>query len=82
MVCGVLLFWGMVKSVFVGFVVRLVVFGVVGVGVVILVVGYGNYCYGCLCVDIGVRSDVSKVFVEDFVMFIAIIERRDDKKFS
>ncbi|KAL0672877.1 hypothetical protein Bca4012_000858 [Brassica carinata] len=78
---GVFSLWGTVKSVSVGSAARLVVSGVAGIGVMAMA-GYGNYCYGRLCADIGVRSDTSKVPVEDLVMLIAIIERRDDKKSS
>nr|VDC86519.1 unnamed protein product [Brassica oleracea] len=78
---GVLSLWGTVKSLSVGSAARLVVSGVAGFGVMAMA-GYGNYCYGRLCADIGVRSDTSKVPVEDLVMLIAIIERRDDKKSS
>ncbi|CAN6806078.1 unnamed protein product [Brassica oleracea] len=78
---GVLSLWGTVKSLSVGSAARLVVSGVAGIGVMAMA-GYGNYCYGRLCADIGVRSDASKVPVEDLVTLIAIIEGRDDKKSS
>lgn len=69
------------KSVSFGSVAGLAVSGSAGLGVMALV-GYGNYCYGRLNSDIGVRSDANKFPVEALVTLIAIIEGRveDDKK--